>query len=115
MTKTIIKECHKHGDTEHALRSDKRYRCKKCAVEAVQRRRNKIKQKAVDHLGGSCENCGYDNYLGALEFHHKDPNEKDFAIAEKGLTRSWELIKSEIEKCILLCSNCHREIHAGLF
>ena len=58
--------------------------------------------------------CGYDRYLGALDFHHLDPNKKSFGLSKKGLTHSWEKIKSEIDKCILVCANCHRELHAGI-
>ena len=107
----MIKECNKHGFVEHVLRKDKRIRCKKCAVEAVQKRRDRVKELAVEYKGGKCIKCGYNKYVGALEFHHLDPSQKDFAIASKGYTRSWEKIKEELDKCILLCSNCHREEH----
>ena len=114
MEKIIIKECKKHGLTEYVLRNDGRYRCKKCSVEAVQRRREKLKLLAVEYKGGECEICGYKKCVNALEFHHIDPNEKEFGVGENGYTRSIEAIKKELDKCILVCSNCHREIHAGL-
>ena len=114
MEKIIIKECKKHGLTEYVLRNDGRYRCKKCSVEAVQRRREKLKLLAVEYKGGECEVCGYKKCVNALEFHHVDPNEKEFGVGENGYTRSIEAIKKELDKCILVCSNCHREIHAGL-
>lgn len=114
MEKIVIKECKKHGLTEYVLRNDGRYRCKKCSVEAVQRRREKIKLLAIEYKGGECEICGYKRCVSALEFHHLDPNEKEFGVGEKGYTRSIETIKKELDKCILVCSNCHREIHAGL-
>ncbi len=114
MEKIIIKECKKHGLTEYVLRNDGRYRCKKCSVEAVQRRREKLKLLAVEYKGGECEVCGYKKCVNALEFHHIDPNEKEFGVGENGYTRSIEAIKKELDKCILVCSNCHREIHAGL-
>lgn len=112
--KIVIRECKKHGMTEYVLRADGQYRCKKCAVDAVQRRREKTKQLAIEYKGGKCQCCGYDKYQGALEFHHLDSNEKDFGIAEKGYTRSFEKVKKELDKCVLVCSNCHKEIHAGL-
>ena len=114
MEKIIIKECKKHGLTEYVLRNDGRYRCKKCSVEAVQRRREKLKLLAVEYKGRECEVCGYKKCVNALEFHHIDPNEKEFGVGENGYTRSIEAIKKELDKCILVCSNCHREIHAGL-
>ncbi|MBM3205113.1 HNH endonuclease [Candidatus Uhrbacteria bacterium] len=81
---------------------------------AVAKRRKKIREMAVEYKGGSCQVCGYHRCLGALEFHHPDPSKKDFSISMDGLTRSWKRVKSEIEKCVLVCANCHREIHAGL-
>ena len=107
------KECKIHGLTEYVLRKDGRYRCRKCAISAVQKRRDRIKLMAVEYKGGKCMKCGYDKYVGALEFHHVN-GEKDFGIAAKGYTRSWEKVKEELDKCILVCSNCHREIHAGI-
>ena len=68
---------------------------------------------AVAYKGGVCQCCKYNKYIGALEFHHINPDEKDFGISVKGYTRSWENNKKELDKCVLVCSNCHREIHAG--
>lgn len=113
MEKVILKECPYHGLTEYVYReSEKRYRCKKCSAENVQRRRYKLKEKAVEYKGGKCELCGYDKCIDALEFHHKNPDEKDFGISQKGIIRKWEQIKDELDKCICVCANCHREIHA---
>lgn len=81
---------------------------------ATKRRRKEIKKKAIEYKGGKCQLCGYDKYEGAMDFHHLDPNKKDFAISAKGITRAWEKVKEELDKCVLLCANCHRETHAGL-
>ncbi len=59
-------------------------------------------------------NCGYRRCQAALDFHHLDENKKDFGLSKDGITRSWERTKKELNKCILVCSNCHREIHAGI-
>lgn len=59
-----------------------------------------------------CIRCGYNTCYQAIEFHHIDPNKKDSTISQ--LHKTEDIIK-EAEKCILLCSNCHRELHAGLF
>ena len=112
--KIILKECKKHGLTEFVLRKNGWYRCKKCAVEAVQKRREKIKNALIEYKGGECQICGYKRYRGALEFHHVNPDEKEFGISKEGKTRSLEESKKEADKCILVCANCHREIHAGL-
>lgn len=78
----------------------------------MQKRRDRIKLLA--YKGNKCQCCGYNKYAGALEFHHINPNEKDFGISTKGYTRSWENNKKELDKCVLVCSNCHREIHGGV-
>ena len=69
---------------------------------------------AINLKGSKCQLCGYDRCPEALEFHHLDEAEKDFGISDKGYTRSWSRMKKEIEKCLLLCANCHREVHSGL-
>ena len=62
--------------------------------------------------GGKCSICGYDKYLGALDFHHEEPNSKEFTISNMDFRM--DVIEAEVEKCVLLCSNCHREFHGGL-
>lgn len=74
--------------------------------------RKKIKQWAIQYKGGNCENCGYNKCSEALEFHHKNPKEKDFSISDRNLTLHWNEIKKELDKCSLLCANCHREEHS---
>ena len=74
--------------------------------------RSNIKEKLVAYKGGRCQICGYDRCINALEFHHLNPQEKDFTIS--GGTKSLNLLLPEVDKCILVCSNCHREIHAGI-
>ncbi|QTO46333.1 hypothetical protein [Burkholderia latens] len=74
----------------------------------------KLKEMAVEYKGGKCERCGYEKCLKALQFHHTDPSKKDFGIAESGHTRSFEKMKIELDKCLLLCANCHCEEHARL-
>lgn len=78
-------------------------------IEHVKWFRKRLKIKAVEYKGGCCEKCGYNKTISALEFHHKNPKEKDFSPS--GLSISWERMKNEIDKCILVCANCHREIH----
>ena len=106
-----IATCKKHGDTLHTLASDGRWRCKKCRVEAVQRRREKLKIDAITYKGGKCDICGYDGCPDVFEFHHLNPKEKEFSISKDGYCRSFDSIKNEIDKCVLLCCRCHREVH----
>jgi 5-methylcytosine-specific restriction endonuclease McrA len=113
--KYIKKECKKHGLTDYIyVKSEDRYRCVKCRCEAVKRRRERLKQELIAYKGGCCQICGYNKCESALEFHHLNPEIKEFGIGENGLTRSISKNKNEVDKCILVCANCHREIHAGL-
>ena len=75
--------------------------------------RQRLKEKLVEYKGCKCEICCYYNCINALEFHHLDPSEKDFGIAN-GNAIAFEKAKKEVDKCILVCANCHREIHFNL-
>ena len=81
--------------------------------ERVKSYRQRMKEKLVNYKGGKCQLCGYDKCITSLEFHHLNPNEKDFGISTYSNLK-WETIISEVNKCIMVCANCHREIHAGL-
>lgn len=83
-------------------------------IKAVSKRRRKVKEKAIAYMGGRCQICSYDRYQGALDFHHIDPSTKSFGIGSYGHSRSWERVKEELAKCILVCANCHREIESGI-
>lgn len=80
----------------------------------VAKRRKALKLNALHYKGNKCQICSYSRLADALEFHHIEPEHKDFGISQKGHTRSWEKIKKELDKCILVCAICHRECHAGL-
>lgn len=79
-----------------------------------QARRRALKEWAVAHMGGKCSLCGYDRCIRALEFHHPDPGEKDFDVSSR-LGSAEETLTVELEKCVIVCSNCHREIHDGFY
>lgn len=66
---------------------------------------------AIAYKGGKCEKCGYNKCAAALDFHHRDPTQKELNIGGKAQTWAWARIKAELDKCDLLCSNCHREVH----
>jgi DNA-directed RNA polymerase subunit RPC12/RpoP len=85
--------------------------CKTCSNEQAITRQRAIKSKMIEYKGGKCERCGYDKCQAALEFHHKDPSKKDFTIAHAKQRSFNDEIKQELDKCILVCSNCHREVH----
>ena len=80
------------------------------SYQRVKRRRKKIKILAVIYKGYQCKKCGYNKYFENLEFHHKDPNLKDFSISQQ-CNRRWSVVKKELDKCDMYCAICHREIH----
>ncbi len=63
---------------------------------------------------GRCQVCDYSKYIGNLSFHHKDPRVKSFNISAVILKHSLQRLVNETSKCILVCHNCHGEIHAGM-
>lgn len=83
-------------------------------AQAVTIKRRAIKKMLIEYKGGKCEHCGYDKCMRALEFHHLNPNEKDFGLS-RCLSKSISSLKKEVDKCILLCSNCHAEEHERLY
>lgn len=85
-----------------------RARCGSCNTKI---RRYRAKAAAVKHLGGKCQKCGWVGDQAAFQFHHLKPKEKDFIIGSAA-NKSWDYIKKELTKCILLCSNCHAIEHS---
>jgi len=106
---SAVTELHDLFMTEKRTYKDRR----EYLIKAVQKRRERVRLMAVNYKGGCCQACGYDRCIEALEFHHLDPLLKDFGISYKGYARSWERVRLEADKCVLLCANCHREFHAG--
>jgi len=76
--------------------------------------RQSLKRRAVAAMGAACIGCGLREPVDALEFHHLDPTTKEFGISTEGIPRRWDKIEAELKKCVLLCANCHREVHAGV-
>lgn len=110
----ITKNCKHHGEAKFILENRGYYRCTKCRMDAVSRKRKTLKKDLVEYKGGKCEKCGYNKCVAAMDFHHKDPKEKDFGLSSNGNTQSWKKLTEEADKCLLLCANCHRELHAEL-
>lgn len=80
--------------------------------EQVKNWRKNSKSRIVESMGGCCQICSYNKCHEALELHHIDPNEKEHSLSKlRANCGSWETVIKELRKCILLCSNCHREIH----
>jgi transposase len=109
----LLLDCSLHGRTVFRRRPGGGYRCLKCRSAAVARRRRRIKEILVAEAGGACSVCGYHRYVGALQFHHLYPPGKTFSLGQRGVARSLAKARREVEKCVLLCSNCHAEIESG--
>lgn len=83
--------------------------------EAVKLWRRNTKKKLIESMGNCCQICGYNKSQEALELHHLNPSEKDFSIGQViSKPISWSKIVEEAKKCVLLCSNCHKEVHYGV-
>ncbi len=80
-------------------------------LEYKQRQRDKVRDYKISR---GCKVCGYNKCSGALDFHHLDPDKKDFVISAQRKGTSWGVLIKEIEKCVVLCKNCHAEVHEGL-
>jgi hypothetical protein len=76
--------------------------------------RRETKRRAIVSFGGVCLACSSVYAPAALEFHHPDASKKEFAISDDGIYRSWEKVQKELENCVMLCANCHAEVHAGV-
>lgn len=87
--------------------------CKSCHNKRTIDRGRKNKEAYIQYKGGKCQRCGYSKCSDALEFHHIEPTHKDPTFDS---IRYWglEKAKAELDKCLLLCSNCHREVHAEM-
>jgi hypothetical protein len=112
-----VHRCSRCGETNPANFSAGRYsdcrRCRKRFPSNCQTARfQSYKRKAVAYKGGRCEVCGYNRCMAALVFHHRDRSQKD---PNWHLMRNWtfERIRNELDKCMLVCRNCHAEIHYG--
>lgn len=77
--------------------------------------RRKRKENLIKVCGSKCNICGYNKSNSALEFHHINPQEKEYGISQNGNCHDLEKDLQEVSKCILVCANCHREIHDGFY
>ena len=95
--------------------------CYNCSPSQIQnsdadyqgQKKRAIKHQLIVYKGGKCKKCGYNKCEGALQFHHRDPKEKDFTISRINLSKSFSIenLYKEVDKCDLLCANCHSEEH----
>jgi len=88
--------------------------CKSCHGEMIKGRLKGYKRLCLDYKGSKCSICGYNRCVEALEFHHRDNIEKEFSISNARFKKFDDRTKKELDKCDVLCANCHREVHAGV-
>ncbi len=101
--------------SEKCEQTQSRIRNKEKGALNFKKRRQEMKRRCINYMGGKCEICGYNKHLCALDFHHKTPKEKDKEITKLIRNGNWKKIKKELNKCMLLCSNCHRELHFKIY
>jgi transposase-like protein len=106
--------CREHGAAVFVARAGGGWRCLKCRADAVTKRRRLVKATLVAEAGGRCALCGYTRSVAALQFHHLDPEAKEFQLSHRGMARSLAAARAEADKCALLCANCHAEVEAGV-
>lgn len=83
-------------------------------TDTLRFKKRKLKHQLIQYKGGKCEICGYNKCEGALQFHHRNPTEKEFQLSDVNLNASnfsMENLQKEVDKCDLLCANCHAEQH----
>lgn len=84
-------------------------------AKAVKIWRQRTKDRIVESFGGKCNICSYNKCAAALELHHLDPSKKNFSFGSvRADPKKWDVIVEELRKCIMLCANCHRELHFGI-
>ena len=88
-------------------------RCKQCHRDMMRERAHRTFAWLYGVVGNKCKACGYDKCQAALELHHRNPEEKDFQIS-KAQSYNKDRLLREAAKCVLLCANCHREVHNGV-
>lgn len=77
--------------------------------------RHRSKERMVEAMGGKCQCCGYHTCKEGLAFHHIDPSQKELAFGSlRANPKKWDSVVDELKKCVLVCHNCHSEIHAGV-
>lgn len=79
--------------------------------EFVKARRRRLKELTIAYMGGKCLKCSFDGHPASFNAHHVDPTKKEIRVGS-GDTYSWQKLKTELNKCMLLCANCHSEVHA---
>jgi len=102
-----VDQFYKNGKSIHSY-------CKLCVNKETMKSQRATKVRAIKYKGGKCKKCEYNKCNAALEFHHRNPSLKEFQFS-KWRNASWEKLQPELDKCDLLCSNCHKEVHHEMY
>ena|ERR1035441_4767746 len=100
-------------ECQQFVKAKRRYQRRGGSI-AVKTLRNELKNKYIQYKGGKCLICGYNRCVRALKFHHINPALKRFEISNSSQDVPWQTIQIELDKCVLVCGNCHDEIHSNL-
>ena len=117
-----------HGSRERLLREANKcdllcancHRLRHAALDFGRRDRRQVelrrqrKLRAVGYMGRTCQGCGREGAAAIFEFHHLDAAGKEYGISQAGFPYRWDRVVAELAKCVMLCANCHREVHAGV-
>lgn len=108
-----MRKCGICGETDESkFYGHKKKVCGKCHNQYTKERYREKRDKVLEYMGGKCVSCGFDKFKSSLDIHHISPKEKDINFSSyRGW--SWDRIKEEVDKCVLLCKNCHSAYHAG--
>lgn len=106
----LCKHCRTENPDDFFKSNSMKSCCLKCHTLLVHQKQRELKIKAVEYLGGKCSKCNYVGVSAVFDFHHRDPLQKEFSWGSRR-TSNWDNLKKELDKCDLLCSNCHREEH----
>ena len=110
----VSTEKHKDGSLAYFSSCKECYGKKYYSGVAKKRKENhnRMKKQCIDYKGGKCSICGYNKCMASLDFHHINENLKEYEISKMVSSLfEFDRIKVELDKCLLLCSNCHRELH----
>jgi len=110
----FCKKCGKEKNLAYFYKNRNKYSCycKDCSVRITTERRRIQKQNMLEYKGARCTICGFDKHPAALHLHHRDCSDKEFNFSRKNRMVMTDEIIKELDKCDVVCANCHAIIHA---
>ena len=108
-------DCRKHLSLSEFGPALSRSQCRKHSSAYDVKRERELKKAVVEAFGGGCSRCPYNRCMAALDFHHPDPSKKEITwsrVRKRTLENALKMLRAE--GVVLVCANCHRELHWGL-